>query len=40
MYTGYDGHGMMDVYEGTHEYKYVTKEELEWSAEGSEMESD
>ncbi len=28
VYTGYDGHGMMDVYEGTHEYKYVTKEEL------------
>lgn len=28
VYTGYDGYGMMDVYEGMHEYKYVSKEEL------------
>lgn len=28
VYTGYDGYGMMDVYEGTHEYKYVTREEM------------
>ena len=28
VYTGYDGHGMLDVYEGTHEYKYVNEKDL------------
>ena len=29
VYQGYDGHGMMDVYEGTHEYKQVDKVQME-----------
>ena len=29
VYQGYDGHAMMDVYEGTHEYKQVNKKEME-----------
>ena len=28
VYEGYDGNGILDVYEGTHEYAYATKEEL------------
>lgn len=29
VYTGYDEHGTMDVYDGSYEFKYVTKDELD-----------
>ena len=28
VYKGYDAYGMMDVYEGTHEYKYVSEADI------------
>lgn len=28
VYTGYDGHGMLDVYDGAHTYKFVTKNNI------------
>ena len=29
VYTGYDGNGILDVYDGAHEYRYVTKYEMD-----------